>query len=57
MYCKCDNTEGKSEVRSVDVSLVNEITYTGSDGYKKVFHEMLFKKSFQGLGIGEKGER
>lgn len=57
MYCKCDNTDGKSEVLSVDVSLVNEITYTSSEAYKKVFNEVLFKKSFQGLGMGEKGER
>jgi hypothetical protein len=57
MYCKVDNTEGKSEVVSVDVSLINEISYTSSEGYKKVFNEMLFKKSFQGLGVGEKGER
>jgi hypothetical protein len=35
----------------VDVSLINEITYTAADGYKKVFNEMLFKKSFQGLGV------
>lgn len=55
MYCKCDNMDGKSEVLSVDVSLVNEITYTSSEAYKKVFNEVLFKKSFQGLGVGEKG--
>lgn len=38
MYCKVDNTQGKSAVQSVDVSLVNEICYTSSEGHKKVFN-------------------
>lgn len=52
-----DNTEGKTEVEGVDVALLNEITYTSSEGYKKVFSETVFRKSFSGLGVGQQGER
>ena len=57
IYCMLDNTEGQSEVTSVDVTLLNEITYTSSEGYKKTFRENIFKKSFSGLQAGQKGER
>ena len=55
MYCKVDNTEGKSEVECVEVALVNEITYTSSEAHRKTFEEILFRKKFSGLGIGEQG--
>lgn len=55
IYCKLDNTEGQSEVTSVDVFLSNEITYTSSEGYKKTFTETIFKKSFSGLLAGQQG--
>jgi hypothetical protein len=39
----------------VNVSLINDITYTSSENIKKTFRETIFRKAFPGLKMGEKG--
>lgn len=57
IYCIVNNKEGKSDVTSVTVTLINEITYISKENHRKNMSRNIFHNQFSGLPIGEEGER